>query len=134
MMPSGTTVVAITGATLGQVSRTEIDACGNQSLVGIHSSDRAINDSLYFGIRSKIDVLLRSATGGAQQHVNKANVEELEVPMPPDSQLHSWHAVAEPLMRSAAELLFESADLARARDELLPLLLSGQVRVKDVAA
>ena len=35
LMPSGTTVLAITGATLGQVSRIEIEASANQSVVGI---------------------------------------------------------------------------------------------------
>jgi len=134
MMPPATTVVAITGATLGQISRTEIHACGNQSLVGVYSGDTALNDSLYFGIRSRIDVLLRSATGGAQQHVNKANVEELEVPVPRDSILKLWHAAAKPLMQSTAELLVECANLTRTRNELLPLLLSGRVLVREVAA
>lgn len=129
MMPIGSTIVAITGATLGQVSRIEIAAGGNQSLVGVYAADRAINDHLYFAIRDQVDVLVRSATGGAQQHINKANVEELLVKWPSDEQVRGWHSVAEPLMEATADLLREADELEKTRDELLPLLMSGAVRV-----
>jgi len=35
LLPSRTTIIAITGATLGQVSLTEIETCANQSIVGV---------------------------------------------------------------------------------------------------
>jgi type I restriction enzyme S subunit len=130
LMPAGTTVIAITGATLGQVSRMEIAACGNQSLVGVYSMDAALNDHLFFAILDQIEVLVRSATGGAQQHVNKANVEELLVKWPAEEDMHAWHSVAAPLIGATANLLFEADELTKVRDELLPLLMSGKVRVR----
>lgn len=134
LMPAGTTVIAITGATLGQVSRLEIAACGNQSLVGVFAADDAVNDFIYFAIKDRIEVLLQSATGGAQQHVNKANVEELQLPEFPREQLLEWHATAGPLMEATGQLLLEAMELRRARDELLPLLLSGAISVDEVSA
>lgn len=130
LMPIGTTIVAITGATLGQVSRLEIAACGNQSLVGVYAADVAVNDYLYFGIRDQIDVLVRSATGGAQQHVNKANVEELLIKWSSEETIRAWHSAAGPLLNATADLLREAEELEDARDELLPLLMSGAVRVR----
>lgn len=41
LMPVHTTVLAITGATLGQVSYTEIETCANQSVVGIYDKQKA---------------------------------------------------------------------------------------------
>ena len=134
LMPIGTTILAITGATLGQVSRLEIESSGNQSLVGVWSDDPAMNDFAFFGLCSQIETLLQSATGGAQQHVNKGNVEELVLPWLPDDAIRSWHQTAQSLMAATSGLLFEALALERARDELLPLLMSGRVRVKDVAA
>lgn len=131
MMPKGATIIAITGATLGQVSRIEIPACGNQSLVGVWSEESALNDFIYFGVRNRVDLLIRSATGGAQQHVNKANVEELTLPWIAQSEIDAWHQVASPLLSATAELLFEAQTLANTRDELLPLLMSGRVRVRE---
>jgi len=134
LMPRGTTVIAITGATLGQISRLEIEACGNQSIVGVFSADEPLNNYLFQVIKENVDVLARSATGGAQQHINKANVEELDIPILDKEQLRDWHSQTQPLFETISELLFESNDLRNTRDELLPLLLSGDIKVKDVAA
>lgn len=39
-----------------------------------------------------------------------------------------------PLRRAQESLILESRDLTRQRDELLPLLMSGKVRVRDLEA
>jgi type I restriction enzyme S subunit len=131
MMPKKATILAITGATLGQVARLEMAVSGNQSLVGIWHEDPAANDWLYFAVRHEISELLKHATGAAQQHVNKAAVDGLLVPWPEKADLDSWGARVRPLLDAAAFADRESLVLARTRDELLPLLMSGRVRVKD---
>ncbi len=131
MMPEGATVVAITGATLGQVSRLEIASSGNQSLIGIWHEDPALNDWLYFAMRHEIEELLKHATGAAQQHVNKAAVDGLQIPWPDRLELELWGEQVRPMLDAAAAADKESLVLARTRDELLPLLMSGDVRVKD---
>jgi type I restriction enzyme S subunit len=134
LMPRGSTLIAITGATLGQVSRLEIDACGNQSIVGVIAAEEPLNDYLFNAIKANVDVLVQSATGGAQQHINKANVEELEIGLLDDDQLLDWHYKVQPLLTTIRELLFENKSLICTRDELLPLLLSGAINVKEIAA
>lgn len=131
LMPVGTTLLAITGATLGQVTRLEIEACGNQSLVGVYSDDRALSDHLYLAIGARIDALVQHATGGAQQHVNKGNVEQLRVPWPGKEWLSQVHNHIGPLLAGVGPLLVEAEALRRTRDELLPLLMSGKVRVSE---
>jgi len=131
LMPKRATILAITGATLGQVARLEIETSGNQSLVGVWHDDAATNDWLYFAVRHEIDELLKHATGAAQQHVNKGAVERLNVPMPAAGRLQRWGARVRPLLDQAAAVDHESLKLAATRDELLPLLMSGKLRVKD---
>lgn len=131
MMPTNATVLAITGATLGQVARLEIEASGNQSLIGIWHCDAAINDWIYFAVCHEIDELLKHATGAAQQHVNKAAVAALEIPMPQHGKVAAWGALVRPLLDRAASADAESLRLAATRDELLPLLMSGKIRVQD---
>jgi type I restriction enzyme S subunit len=131
VMPRGATVIAITGATLGQVSRLEIDTSGNQSLVGVWATDRKLNDWLYFCIRSRRADLTKHATGGAQQHINKRVVEDLPVEIPDVQALTIWHSVVEPLLDSTAVMLKENLRLTYMRDTLLPLLVSGKLRVRD---
>lgn len=131
LMPTGTTLVAITGATLGQVARLEISASGNQSLVGIWSDNKDLNDWLYFAVRHRIPGLLTRATGAAQQHVNKKDVDSLEVPVLSQSALEKFGSQVVPLLDSAAVADRESLVLASARDSLLPHLMSGKLRVRD---
>ncbi len=127
LMKPGTTLLAITGATLGQVSRLEIEACGNQSLIGVFNVDEIENDYLFFAVRDRIHVLMQSATGGAQQHVNRGNVEDLEIQWLPVAEMQKWHRIVKPLLHSSAQLLFESMSLRNARAALLPELLTGTI-------
>lgn len=131
LMPLGATVIAITGATLGQVARLEIEAAGNQSLVGIWSPDMCLNDWLYFAIRSRIPHLLTRATGAAQQHVNKRDVDALEVPVVDQRKMSQFVAKVGPLLAAAAVHDRQNITLAATRDSILPLLISGKLRVRD---
>ena len=77
---------------------------------------------------------MQSSVGGttnSRQRVDKAAVPELIVP---DVRLLSAEerAAISTLVRGAHELRVEAADLAAHRDELLPLLMSGKVRVSEV--
>lgn len=131
IMPSGSTLLAITGATLGQIARLEIEASGNQSIVGIWSTDAAMNTWLYFAIQARLEDLLARATGAAQQHVSKGDVEQLVVPVPSQGVLLNFSTVATPLLELAALLERENRTLAATRDALLPRLMSGKLRVRD---
>ena len=64
-------MIAITGATLGQVSLLEIDSCANQSVVGVIPNDDFSSEFLYLWIKFNIDEIILNQTGGAQQHINK---------------------------------------------------------------
>lgn len=133
MVPAGATLIAITGATLGQVTRTEIEACGNQSLVGVYAdNDAVLSDHLYLAVSDNIAELVRHATGGAQQHVNKGNVEQMLIPLLTEELRSGVEVSVSPLLAAIGPLLNEARDLTRTRDELLPLLMSGRVRVEDV--
>lgn len=131
MMPIGATLIAITGATLGQVARLEIEASGNQSLVGVWSTDAALNTWLYFAIRARLDDLLARATGAAQQHVSKGDVGSLEVPLADRAGMQDFADTAMPLLDAAALAERENRTLATIRDALLPQLMSGNLRVRD---
>lgn len=130
LMPRGATVIAITGATLGKVARLEIEAAGNQSLVGIWSNNDYHNSWLHFALRREIPQLLRKATGAAQQHVNKQDVDSLLIPTPPDVILNKVGEEISNLLKVARAADWESLLLRQLRDTLLPQLMSGKLRVK----
>lgn len=132
LLPRKTTVLAITGATLGQVSLLEIDTCANQSVIGVLENDNLPYAFIYPLIRDRIEELMSHMTGGAQQHINKNNVEGLDVIIPPKSVMASFKGIALPIYEKIGCLSIENSRLASLRDTLLPRLMSGELKVNEV--
>ena len=129
LMPIHTTILAITGATLGQVSYTEIETCANQSVVGIIDESNQTNEYLYLNISNNILSIVNKATGGAQQHINKDIVNDYPILVPDDKTLTSFKKIVSPIFALMKELLLSVVSLTEARDRLLPKLMSGEIKV-----
>ena len=129
MMPKSTTLIAITGATLGQVSFTEIETCANQSVVGIIDESQLYSKYVYLYVTEKIWHMIGKATGGAQQHINKEIVNAYPIVLPPVKIIKGFNEVVTPFFKKIATLLFQNEGLRKACDRLLPKLMSGEIEV-----
>jgi type I restriction enzyme S subunit len=131
LLPKGTTVLAITGATLGQFSRLEIDSCANQSVVGIVGSAEASNEFIYLNIKNGIQRLISAQTGGAQQHINKEDVNAFFIVYPGKKLMDAFTDVVEGTFDEIGVLLNQSISLAEIRDSLLSRLISGELEIPE---
>lgn len=129
LLPKGTTVVAITGATLGQVSLLEINTCANQSVVGIIPNKRVPKEFVFLWVKLKIREIVLSETGGAQPHINKNDINGTEIVIPPDAFLLEKMKPIEVWISKITANVFQIHTLEKLRDTLLPKLMSGEVRV-----
>lgn len=129
LLPAKTTVLAITGATLGQVSLLEIDSCANQSVIGILQNEMMPYEFIYPLMNEKIKELVLHQTGGAQQHINKDNVESVTFIVPDRDTMQRYKKVVSPIFATIANNEFESARLATLRDTLLPKLMKGEIEI-----
>lgn len=132
LLPAKTTVIAITGATLGQLSLLEIDACANQSVIGIIPNSNYPYEYIYPLIKQKINELTAHKTGGAQQHINKQNVENLDILVPTTNALEKYCNTVHHLYEMITNTCFENEHLASLRDRLLPKLMSGELDISDI--
>ena len=132
LLPKGTTVLAITGATLGQVSRLEINSCANQSVIGIITNDKNLNNYMYLSILNSISDLILKQTGGAQQHINKNDVETHEIVIPNKELIDKFDETVEPLFNQISINCFENMKLEQLRDTLLPKLMNGEIDLDNV--
>jgi type I restriction enzyme, S subunit len=73
-------------------------------------------------------------TDSAVPGLNRENALSRPFPRPTREALARFVAVSQPLLDAATQLEREADELIRTRNELLPLLLSGRVRVDEVAA
>lgn len=131
LLPERTTVLAITGATLGQVSLLELSAAANQSVVGVLGTQDLPSEFIYHWIRARIGDLINRQTGGAQQHVNKEDVNDLALLVPSPGVMCAYLSVVRPMFDRVKLTCDETTTLSKLRDALLPKLISGEIRVRD---
>lgn len=73
----------------------------------------------------------RSKSGTTVIHLNKSDLLDEGVLIPVDSEVSALRALVDPMWDRAVAAEQESVRLAATRDELLPLLMSGKITVKD---
>jgi type I restriction enzyme S subunit len=80
------------------------------------------------------EIGLNTDSGTVMDALNVKNIPTLRLPRASDVERRAFQEVAGPLLVAADVLRDEISALAATKEELLPLLMSGRVRVKDVAA
>jgi type I restriction enzyme S subunit len=131
LIPKHSTLIAITGATLGQVSYSLIDACYNQSVISLTPPDNT-KEFIHLLVNTIIPELIKHQTGGAQQHINKGNVETFKVLFPPVNILNRFKEILTDLYLKIECYIKENQQLTTLRDTLLPKLISGELEVSQI--
>ena len=83
-------------------------------------------------IKNKINELIKKQTGGAQQHINKGNVESLQILIPDKENMDEYKKLTKSLFETISKNCFEIEYLTKLRDTLLPKLMSGEIDVSDI--
>lgn len=130
ILPKWTILLAITWATLWQYSLLCIDSCFNQSVVWIKENELLRNEYLFYYIGFTIKELINAQTWWAQQHINKQVVDKHDIIIPTKDILQKYYWIVAPLFTKIENNLFEIQTLSTTRDQLLPKLMSWEVRVK----
>lgn len=78
-----------------------------------------------------IQVVTASAKGTRMPRTSWSDVGSVLVPWPGTSAARSFSAEVASLAEQSCQLAWETNVLSRVRDELLPLVMSGKVRVRD---
>jgi len=86
LFPQDTVLVAMYGATAGQVGILRFEAATNQAVCGILPNDKFIPEFLFFFLLAKKGELVAQATGNAQPNISQIKIKNTEVPIPPLSE------------------------------------------------
>lgn len=130
-VPANSTVVALYGATAGQVSFLGTSTTTNQAICSLvpKSGFEFFN---YFVMRGATAEMESKAVGSAQQNISKGVIEETVAILPPPAILSQFNNNVAPLFAHWIANTHQSRTLATLRDTLLPKLLSGELSVKDI--
>jgi hypothetical protein len=77
--------------------------------------------------------ILSQATGSAQPHVYPSDIKVLNYIIPNDSLIQDYGKLVIPINKKIAINLMENQKLTELRDWLLPMLMNGQVKIRETA-
>lgn len=132
-LPAFSTVIAMYGATAGQVALISKELTTNQAVCGLIPKDECAY-YIYLTMSRITGELSHQARGSAQQNISKGIVESTRVVIPPIEIMKSFNLNVEPLFRKWIGNIEQQHNLASIRDLLLPKLLSGKLQIPEAEA
>lgn len=131
MVPKGCTIISARG-TVGKLAMAGMPMTFNQSCYGLLPSDGASFNYLQLLMQTVVADLQQRTHGSVFDTITRATFDGLKVASPESGIVSSFERVVKPLLDAILASCQESAKLTEMRDYLLPQLLSGKVRVKDI--
>ncbi|MCC6106063.1 restriction endonuclease subunit S [Acetobacter sp.] len=129
-IPAGSIVIALYGATAGEVGLTAAKMTTNQAISSLMPKSICKAYIFLHMLHSKIN-LANKATGSAQQNLSKNLIETFETLIPSDKILYEFENKTSLLFDRIIKNFDESHTLAQLRDLLLPKLMSGEISIRD---
>jgi type I restriction enzyme S subunit len=83
VFPANTVLVAMYGATAGQVGILRFPAATNQAVCGILPNQQFVPEFLFYLFLSRKDELIAQAAGNAQPNISQLKIRNTLVPIPP---------------------------------------------------
>jgi len=83
IFPINTVLVAMYGATAGQVGILKFKSSTNQAICGILPNEKLIPEFLFWVLKSQREVMTLQAGGGAQPNISQNIIQKLKIPLPP---------------------------------------------------
>jgi type I restriction enzyme S subunit len=129
LLPKGSVLLSITRHLRPTILA--IDACANQSVVGIKEKDDYKCYFLYPYLKNEIPRLNTMRSGAQQPHINKEIVDESFIVIPNESSniMKAFYANVGHLYELIINNTLQNQTLVELRDWLLPMLMNGQVQV-----
>ncbi|HEX8195312.1 MAG TPA: restriction endonuclease subunit S, partial [Pyrinomonadaceae bacterium] len=82
LLPKGTLLIAMYGATTGKVGILDIEATTNQAVCAIFPDVEVDRDFLFWFLRQHRYEYIRISKGGAQPNISQTLINQTEVPLP----------------------------------------------------
>ena len=127
LMPKGSCALSITRHL--RPSILGVNACANQSVVGIFENEELKHSFIYPYLVNEIPRLMTLRTGAQQPHINKGIVDASPIVSPLNKLLKVYYGKVDSMYNQISNNAFQNKELTELRDWLLPMLMNGQVTV-----
>ena len=125
------TVLMSSRAPIGLLAITKAELCTNQGFKSFVPKEDRIATYLYYYLQFHIKQIEQLGTGTTFKEVSREDVLKFPILKPNNSILDLWEERVSALNDRQLELQKENETLTKQRDELLPLLMNGQVSLNS---
>lgn len=133
LYPTGS-ILMTSRATIGAFAVAQVPVSVNQGFIVVNAIDPNMQWWLFHDMRARVQEFLSHANGATFLELPRGKFRELEFRVPDALVAKRFSEKVEAIHRHAAQLQRENSVLARTRDQLLPLLVSGRLSVKDTGS
>jgi len=132
LLPINSILIAMYGATVGEISILGNEASCNQAICAILPNNNFPFSFIYEYLKSQKENLKNMAVGGAQQNISQLVLQEIEIYMPSDNILNNFHQKAERIYSLIRKNIEETITLKNLRDNFLPKLMKGEIEINSL--
>jgi type I restriction enzyme S subunit len=130
MFSKGTIMIAIYASpTAGKLGIMTEDGSFNQAITGIVPKENIPTEFIFLTLLIQKPRLLSMASGTAQKNLSNQIVKDFEILVPDSETLSHFQKTVRPIFAQLIKNRQESAELAKLRDFLLPMLMNGEVSI-----
>ena len=127
LYPSNSILIAMYGATAGKVSLLTFEACSNQAVCGVIPTMENMLYYVYFHISSLYNHFITLSTGSARDNISQETIKNILLPIPNRNILKLFDEKIGSIYQMIINNCQQIDSLTKQRDELLPLLMNGQI-------
>ena len=128
-------VIAMTGATIGKFAISQRNYWVNQRVGRFDLGDSPLLrlGFLFNSLKQEYfrEQIFQIACGCAQPNISSEQIDSILILKPNNTVLNQFNKICEPLLKLQSENYLQIEELTKQRDELLPLLMNGQVSVNS---
>jgi type I restriction enzyme S subunit len=132
LLPAKTVLIAMYGATTGEVSILGIEASTNQACCGIIPADELLPEFLYHQLDYFSDHLESLSAGSGQQNISKGIIKKFDILLPAVDEQESIINILNNVDESINKNKSTKEQYQRLKQGLMQDLLSGEVRTTDI--
>lgn len=126
---TGDLIFCVRGSTTGRSVKSDGTYCLGRGVCGIRAKHQRFVDAC---VSAHLPRLLERATGSVFPNLGTADLNGFKVVSPPNTEVERYEATVSPLLLRVEANHRETCTVADLRDTLLPRLISGQLRVKNI--
>lgn len=130
MYPANTIVIAMYGATIGQLGIMAEECCTNQACCCLTPKTNDFgNEFIFLSLYMYRPFLISLGFGAAQQNISQDEIKKYKIVFPNKELANEFSKRISNIFETVKILQKENASLSSARDRLLPRLISGKLKV-----